>query len=376
MNCGNRLTVLRGLNGNTLIYSLLHRDENEEQFLGELYACGGERDLFGCISEIIVCDSNALSFNCANGTEPSDYVKTAFYRDVKTIFSAATRVSADCYALGAAKYGLDEGIKGFARLSEFYRRNGYGKFIKNKAFRYADGELQPIKCTSMTKLENLKGYESEKSAIIFNVENFLNGLPFSDTLLYGDRGTGKSSTVQAILNEYSDRGLRLIQLDKSDIGELDAVRELLRDNPLKFIIFADDLSLDSHTPGLSAFNAALDGSVTYSPNSMVLATSNRRHLLTESYTERQNDLHPEDAIQDSISLSDRFGLTVLFTAVGKDEYLSIVRQLCEQSGIREKNMAALAERWAILKGGRSPRAAKQLCDYAVACERRNLPIDF
>ncbi len=371
------LTVLRNLNGDSLVYLLLHGDNPHDLFLGELYSRGGEENFLSSLSELIICDKNALSTALANGKKPSEYVVKSYFKDVKTLLDAAEHAAErGGFNLGEVKYNLQFGENCLNYLTEFYRTHGFGMFINNIAF-YFDGEnLKPIKNPADTKLSDLKNYESEKKALIFNVENFLNGMPFGNTLLYGDRGTGKSSTVQAVLNEFSTKGLRLIQLDKQYLDKLSEVRDLIYGNPLKFIIFIDDLSLSQETPAISAFKAALEGSFSRSLNSMVIATSNRRHIIKENYADRQNDLHPDDAIQDSISLSDRFAVTIMFSSTGKSEYLSIVTQLAEQAGIRADNLCDLAERWALLRGGRSPRTAKQFCDYAYSCVKRNQNIDF
>ena len=179
--------------------------------------------------------------------------------------------------------------------------------------------------------------------------------------------------------ELTDDGLRIIEISKENMLCIPAVRELVADNPLKFIIFIDDLSLDEYDEKVSSLKAGLEGSVSGgTENVMIAATSNRRHIVKESFSDRENSVHPGDSIAEQLSLSDRFGLTVMFSTTDKSEYLSIVGQLADDAGIKtdRQQLFALAERWALTKGGRSPRRAKQFADLAYACEQRGVPIDF
>ena len=264
-------------------------------------------------------------------------------------------------------------------LSEYYRKNGYGIFIGNKAFTYEKGALQPVRNTSNIPLADLKDYEDEKRAVGGNIISFLGGLPYSNMLLYGDKGTGKSSTIHAMLNEYAEQGLRAVELPKERVAEINAVKDLLCSLPFHFLIFIDDLSLEENDEKVTALKAGLEGSMNEkSSNVMIVATSNRRHILKENFSDRDNSVHARDTMEEQLSLSDRFGLTVCFSSTGKKEYLSIVRQLAADAGISmpEEDLFALAERWAISKGGRSPRRAKQFVDYAGACAAKKIEIEI
>ncbi|MCD8201503.1 MAG: ATP-binding protein [Clostridia bacterium] len=378
-----QLTVLRNLCGNPLVYCLLNIEkEGRDAFLGEIYARGAETDILGYLSALILRDENAFSLACAKGERPSKYVVRAYRNDVKTIFDAAQNAERKegekDFRLGKQDEKLTENTEEnlVAGLMNFHLTNGYGDFIGNRAFDYDGEKLVPIENVAKTRLSDLKDYEDEKRQVMFNTENFLSGFPFYNTLLYGDRGTGKSSTVQAITNEYAERGLRLIQLDKKYIGRLDEVRKLVRGLKLKFILFIDDLTLSHDDPSLPAFKAALEGTMYDWDNCMVVATSNRRHIIHESFSDRDGDIHPGDAKEDIISLSDRFGLTVMFSSTGREGYLSIVTQLAEDYSLKTKEITPLAERWALYHGGRSPRVAKQFCLYALACENTGRKIDF
>ena len=264
-------------------------------------------------------------------------------------------------------------------LAAYYKKNGYGIFIGHKAFTYENGALLPVGNTSDIALRDLKDYEDEKRAIGANIVSFLDGLPYSNMLLYGDKGTGKSSTIHAMLNEYADRGLRAVELPKERVTDINAVKDLLCTLPFRFLIFIDDLSLEENDEKVTALKAGLEGSMNEkSSNVMIAATSNRRHILKENFSDRDNSVHARDTMEEQLSLSDRFGLTVCFSSTGKKEYLSIVRQLADDAGIPlpEEELFALAERWAISKGGRSPRRAKQFVDYASACTAKNIEIEI
>ena len=211
-------------------------------------------------------------------------------------------------------------------------------------------------------LADLIGYERERAKIIENTEALLAGLPSNNVLLYGDAGTGKSSTVKAIANDYADRGLRLIEVKKKYLYRIPALIEQLSEHPLKFILFIDDLSFSSNDDDFAALKAILEGSVAGgSKNIAVYATSNRRHLLKETAGDRAgDDLHMYDTIQESMSLAARFGLQVTFAKPDKDLYLDIVRGLAKQFGVASdpEALTQAAEAYAIRNGGRSPRAAK------------------
>jgi hypothetical protein len=252
-------------------------------------------------------------------------------------------------------------------------------FISYKAFNYENKTLVPIANTSPITLDELKNYCYEKKLIDDNINDFILNLPYSNMLLYGDMGTGKSSTVHAMLNKYYTSGLRIIELKKEDMMDIPYIRQIIADNPLKFIIFIDDLSLGEYDDKVSSLKASLEGSVSCDThNIMIVATSNRRHIVKESFSDRENSIHPADSISEQLSLADRFGLTVNFSTTNKAEYLSIVDQLAQDMNILcdSEKLHMLAERWSTVKGGRSPRRAKQFIDLVYSCEQTGRQIDF
>lgn len=239
---------------------------------------------------------------------------------------------------------------------------GYGIFAKYHMFIVEDGEIVPIKYPDATKLSELIGYQRERQIVIDNTKALLENKPASNVLLYGDAGTGKSSTVKAIVNEFADKGLRIIQLQKKNIHDIPKIMDNLSINPLKFIIFIDDLSFNSDDNDFSTLKAILEGNVSSRANNVVIyATSNRRHLVKESFSDREgDDVHFNDTIQELTSLSERFGLSVKFSQPIKKDYLTIVHELAKLYNVNMdiKELDILAERFVISRG-RSPRSAKQ-----------------
>ena len=248
-----------------------------------------------------------------------------------------------------------------ARLINHY---GYGKYAKNKMFILRQGEIMEVKHPDTQKLSELYGYERERSEVIKNTLALLDGKNAQNVLLYGDAGTGKSSTVKALVNEYCEKGLRLIEITKEQLSDIPLIIDEISSNPLKFIIFIDDLSFSSGEDCFGALKAMLEGSVSAkAKNAVIYATSNRRHLIKECFSDREgDDIHRNDTMQEMLSLSARFGLRINFSRPDKKNYLSIVKKLAKQHNIKtEKSELELkAEQFAISSGnGRSPRTAKQ-----------------
>lgn len=359
-----------------------------------LLACDMQDAFAAYIGQTILRDGNLFAERAYSGT-PSAALREAMLYDLRTLQALAKRTAqlppriADAVQNGlpAIGYGEDDARFGkrwdsketSVRLQEFYRENGYGIFIGNPAFTYRGGTLRPVCNVSRITLQDLKDYEEEKRAVEDNIVNFVSGLPCSDMLLYGDKGTGKSSTVHAVLNKYASRGLRAVELQKDQLSEITALKELLSKLPFRFLLFIDDLSLEERDEKVTSLKASLEGSMSAtSANVMIVATSNRRHILRENFSDRDNSVHARDTMEEQLSLSDRFGLTVCFSSTGKAEYLSIVRQLADDAGVRmpAEELCALAERWAIVKGGRSPRRARQFIDTVYACEAKNTEVRF
>ena len=252
------------------------------------------------------------------------------------------------------------------------RQYGYGIYSRYHVFVIKDGRIVPVKSPDDISLSQLSGYERERQEVIDNTLALLRDKPANNVLLYGDCGTGKSSTVKAIANEYHSQGLRLIELKKKQLHEIPAIVETISKNPLKFIIFIDDLSFTEDDDDFAALKAILEGSVSSTASNLVIyATSNRRHLVRETFSAREGDeIHFKDTIQELLSLSDRFGLRVTFQKPDKKLYLSIIDELARQYDIKMPidEIEMKAEAFALSRGGRSPRIAKQFIEYLKGCE--------
>ncbi|MDR7375547.1 putative AAA+ superfamily ATPase [Rhodoferax ferrireducens] len=252
-----------------------------------------------------------------------------------------------------------------AAIAYRYRRRGNGH-----------GVLEPVRHIGSMALSDLKEIDLQKEKIQRNTLQFVEGKPANNVLLTGARGTGKSSLIKACLNTYAEQGLRLIEVDKGDLTDLPDIVDVVADRPEKFIVFCDDLSFEDGEPGYKALKSILDGSVAAStPNVLIYATSNRRHLLPEymkenlTYTHTDDgEVHPGEVVEEKISLSERFGLWVSFYPFSQDEYLAIVAQWLQSFGVAASAIeAARAESlvWALERGSRSGRVAYQFArDYA------------
>ena len=240
---------------------------------------------------------------------------------------------------------------------------GYGIFASSEMFKVVDGEIIPVESADEIKLDSFVGYEDERKQVLENTKALLEGRPAANVLLCGDAGTGKSSTVKACVNHFYKDGLRLIEIRKDQLLSLASVMGKIADNPLKFIIFIDDLSFNKNDDSFSMLKAALEGSASKKANNAVIyATSNRKHIIKESFADRNStdDVHRNDTMQELLSLSDRFGLTVYFQKPSKELYLNIVKILAQKSGINvSEDLLVKAEAFALSKGSRSPRAAEQ-----------------
>ena len=249
-------------------------------------------------------------------------------------------------------------------------RYGYGQYAEYKMFIFKDSKITPVKYPDTQRLDHLYGYQRERQAVIDNTLALLDGKPAQNVLLYGDAGTGKSSSVKAIVNEYADRGLRLIEITKEQLRDIPQIIDDISHNPLKFIIFIDDLTFTSGEDCFGSLKAMLEGSASArSDNIVIYATSNRRHLVKETFSERDgDDVHRNDTMQELISLSARFGLRVNFSRPDKKEFVRIAGELAKQKGLSfdEKDFELKAERFVMTSGnGRSPRTAKQFVNQLI-----------
>lgn len=389
------LSVFRGILGGKIPSAFLRLlgalDSAPDEFLsayGELFALlceeGRSDNLALALTEAALYDDNCFTRAAAGGriNELPSATLRAVEADCRAILDAASLTAEDILnacvkareikPLGLPLWETGDPAPGFAAFdgsaesaAEFYRKNGCGIFAKQSAFLWRDGDMRPVLSADTIDLSKFTGYERQRQRVIANTEAFLDGKPCNNCLLFGDMGTGKSSTVKAVANAYRDRGLRIVEIPKEQLTEFPLLADKISGSPMKFIIFIDDLSFQYHDNTYTALKAVLEGGLAKRPeNALIYATSNRRHLVKERLSDRSvevDDIHTRDNMQETLSLSDRFGLTVCFTVPGKRDYLDIVRALAEEKGLNipEQELEAGAERFALARGGRSPRCAKQ-----------------
>ena len=290
----------------------------------------------------------------------------------------------DSLRLSSAKRSLllkfqatDDWTQLLPELANYYQHSGTGIFTEYEAFRWHKGHLEGIAYPDLVQLSDLVGYESQRQSLYKNTEAFLAGYHALHVLLYGSRGTGKSSMVKSLMYAYGDRGLRLVEVAKDDLKDLPIIAEVLRKVPQKFIIFVDDLSFEEESEDYKALKVVLEGNLSAQPNNvLVYATSNRRHLLREYFSDRPSlktlstseEVNPWDTMQEKLSLSDRFGLTLTFLNADQEIYLKIVHHLAKRADIKlpteDLNFRAL--QWATRNNGQSGRTAQQFIDFLQA----------
>lgn len=259
-------------------------------------------------------------------------------------------------------------------VAEFYKEVGVGSLGLHKAFRikHEEGEeviIDPITCTEHRTLNNLVGYEIQKKKLIDNTKNFVDGKPANNVLLFGDSGTGKSSSIKAILNEYYPQGLRMIEVYKHQFRDLSSVIAQIKDRNYKFIIYMDDLSFEEFEIEYKYLKAVIEGGLERRPdNVLIYATSNRRHLIKETFNDTKDydtEKHSSDTVEEKLSLVARFGVTIYYGSPDKKQFQNIVRHLAKQAEIQmdEKVLLAEANKWELSHGGLSGRTAQQFIDY-------------
>lgn len=260
-------------------------------------------------------------------------------------------------------------------LTEFYKDYGVGKFGLHKAFRIEETEdgavIEPILNIAHVKLDDLVGYEIAKKKLTDNTEAFVKGKKANNCLLFGDAGTGKSSSIKAIANAYYDRGLRVIEVYKHQFKMLNDVIAQIKNRNYKFIIYMDDLSFEDFEIEYKYLKAVIEGGLEKKPkNVLIYATSNRRHLITETFSERDDTLHVRDTMQEKLSLVARFGVSIFFGVPDKKEYQNIVRVLAKRNEIplTDEELMAEANKWEMSHGGYSGRSAQQFIDYLLGQE--------
>lgn len=253
----------------------------------------------------------------------------------------------------------------FLCVKEFYTEHGVGFFGINKAFyMHDDGTLVPVSHIKEASFDSIYGYETQKQKLIQNTAAFVNGYDANNVLLYGDSGTGKSTSIKAVLNAFFDKGIRIIQIQKHQFVHLGSLTQQLKKRNYRFILYMDDLSFEDFEVEYKYLKAAIEGGLEEKPeNVLIYATSNRRHLIKETFSEREgaDDIHRNESIQEKISLADRFGLSIFYPKPREAEYFDIVLYLAEKTNLvfDRDTLIAEARKWAISHGGYSGRCATQ-----------------
>ena len=343
------------------------------QFVAELYNANGG-NLSEYIKELCEDSENVYVKTVGKGETVPKFMVSALKFELQVLQQVA-ELSKDklCENLDC-KETLSEFATEKLNLADLYLHRaenigkyGYGIYAKNRMF-YVDGEnrIVPVLHPDKTDLLDLVDYGRERQIVLDNTKALLNNKPAANILLTGDAGTGKSSTVKAVANALWSEGLRIIEIRKDQLRAIPKILDELSENPLKFILFIDDLSFLKDDDSFNALKAVLEGSVTGKPGNVVIyATSNRRHIINEKLSDREgDDVHRNDTMQEQISLSERFGIHVSFYKPNKETFLNIVHHLAKENGIsmEQGELDLLAERFALERGGRSARLARHFID--------------
>ncbi len=350
------------------------------EFVGKLFASNAP-SLAKHIQRIVCDDENIYIRAIGRGDTPADSVYQCVLAELEILQRVADLTP------GKMRECLDwEGympsfecdkidlIKEYEERVKNIGKYGYGIYARYPMFYLnSKNRIVPVQHPDRIRLHSLIDYKKEQQIILDNTIALLEGKPAANILLTGDAGTGKSSTIKAVVNELYKQGLRILEVRKEQLTEIPSILDELNSNPLKFILFIDDLSFQKDDNQFSTLKAILEGSVSAkSKNVVIYATSNRRHLVKESFSDRDgDDIHRNDTMQEIISLSERFGIHITFQKPNRETYLDIVHHLCREKGIKlnEKELDIQAERFALGRGGRSARAATQFVDHLLISEK-------
>ena len=345
------------------------------KFLKVLYESPFEGDFSLYLADLIKHDENVFTKGEASGRTLSEEIINSARRELQTLGELALlspqqikevlnnqfQGSEEILSL-AGDFKTNGTAVGFDELRTYVRENCWGIFAKYGAFFYTkENILKPVGKTDEITFKDLKDYKTQQNTLIENTKLLLSNKSANNILLYGDRGCGKSSSVKAVYNEFKNQGLKIVQILKNDLANLDKLLENLSGIPAKFIVFIDDLSFSQEDENLSAVKSALEGAISKrNKNVVIYATTNRRNIIKETFSSREgNEVHLSDTIDENASLSDRFGITLTFMSPNKAKFIEIARKIA-----RDKNISIgddfdiQAERFALLKASRSPRVAQ------------------
>lgn len=334
-----------------------------------------------CISWHLKYDESFIGNAIAAGTAPQ-FMEDAAAMDIRRLSSVAMlscaglkrNIANACSRMGEEYTSIIQNLaelpmgRGFQEEEIFdsYRKKGCGQFALGRAFHWEKGQLTQVKHSDPIDQRDMIGYEFQRNAVVENTRVMLSGRPTNNVLLYGDSGTGKSATVKSLVNIPEFYNLRLIEIAKNSLDELTELIRLISRHTQKFIIYIDDLSFEQEDKGFSALKTALEGGLERRPDNVAIyVTSNRRHMIRESFSDRQgDDVHVRETMEERSSLSERFGLRLSYLALDKKKYQDMVLSLCHRFGLDMPDSQILVEanRWEIQHGGRTPRVAVQLVE--------------
>ncbi len=353
--------------------------ESYGHFVSVLYELRADADLAAAIWDSLVTNMNPfLRYKIDSIISPEDTVKMSTLINLtaerelnllteigrNTSYSFKEELYYEGYLPDFTSSAIDFKKKYMAMIDNI-EKTGYGIYAQYRSFKFLDGKINPIKHPDPISVDDLFCYERQREKIVSNTEAFLRGKPAADVLLYGDAGTGKSSTVKAVAKRYENEGVRLVELPKSEINNLNTAIEILSGVPMKFILFIDDLSFEANDERIGSLKSVLEGAAAGGrKNIIIYVTSNRRHMIKETFSDRSDEIHASDTIAEQMSLSERFGLRVLFDKPNKFEFIKICSELASIRGISmdEEEFKLEAEKFALRNGGRSARLARQFVD--------------
>ena len=360
-------------------YSIEEMIDSYGDFVSKLYGLRADCDLSAAIWDALENDMNPyIHYKIESVVHPDKAVKVSALLNLTaereldlltkignyTSYDFKNEMVYDGYLPDFTSSHIDF-KKRYMRMIDSIDTKGYGMYVHNNFFRIKEGKLLPVTTPDPISADDLFCYELQRSKVYANTASFVEGRAFDDVLLYGDAGTGKSSTVKSAARMFFDNGVRLVEVPKSELHGLSEIIDTLTHEPLKFILFIDDVSFDADDDRIGSLKSVIEGAASGGRrNIAIYATSNRRHMIKETFSSRENEIHRSDTIAEQLSLSERFGLRILFEKPNKETYLTIVKELLKLKGkdFDEKELEQKAEQYAIRAGGRSARLAKQFAE--------------
>lgn len=341
-------------------------EDNLGAFTETLYVKGD--NISRAFLDVVLLSENLLSVRKAYDEEISEVIFERANKELQIIKNAAETESNVFSASGFWKVEQIDFEKEFMKRLDNIKNTGYGVYAENVMFTLEGREIVPSIFKDDTSVSSLKGYERQRMQIENNIKALLKGKVAANMLLYGDSGTGKSATIKALVNEYSHLGVRLIEIKKSQISDIGYIMGKVSSNPLKFVLFLDDLTFDPSDDAFGNMKAVLEGSVAArAKNTCICVTSNRRHLVKETMADREGgDLHRRDTMEEIGALTQRFGLSVVYEKPDRLSYIKVLTEIAADYNIAiTETEIKEAEAYAISKGGRSCRVAKQYVEELI-----------